>query len=79
MYKFKISTRKNKKYDVYKNGSYLLSFGDRRYQHYKDNTNLKAWAKLDHNDIKRRDNYYSRFGRDAKIDTAKWFSHKYLW
>ena len=27
MYSFKISKRKNKKYDVFKNGKYLVSFG----------------------------------------------------
>ena len=36
MYTFKISTKKNKKYDVYKNSKYLVSFGDKNYQHYKD-------------------------------------------
>jgi len=79
MYRFKISVKRNKKYDVYKNGKYLVSFGDRNYQHYKDKTPLKAWSVLDHNDKKRRDNYYSRFGKDAKYETAKYFSHKYLW
>lgn len=79
MYRFKISVKRNKKYDVYKNGKYLVSFGDRNYQHYKDKTPLKAWSVLDHNDKKRRDNYYSRFGKDAKYESAKYFSHKYLW
>ena len=79
MYRFKISVKRNKKYDVYKNGKYLVSFGDRNYQHYKDKTPLKAWSVLDHNDKKRRDNYYSRFGKDAKFESAKYFSHKYLW
>jgi hypothetical protein len=79
MYEFKISVKRNKKYDVYKNRKYLVSFGDRNYQHYKDKTPLKAWSVLDHNDKKRRDNYYSRFGKDAKYETAKYFSHKYLW
>ncbi len=27
MYRFKISVKRNKKYDVYKNGKYLISFG----------------------------------------------------
>ena len=52
MYRFKISVKRNKKYDVYKNGKYLVSFGDRNYQHYKDKTPLKAWSVLDHNDKK---------------------------
>jgi hypothetical protein len=32
-----LSTRKNKKYDVYNwDNKYLFSFGDNRYMHYKD-------------------------------------------
>lgn len=76
-YTFKKSKRKNKKYDVYKNGKYLLSFGDSRYQQYKDKIGL--YSKMDHNDIKRKNLYYKRHGKTATKDTAKWFSHKYLW
>jgi len=79
MYKFKISTRRNKKYDVYKNDKYLISFRSRTNNHYRDTTTLRAWSRLDHLDQKRKDNYYKRFGKDAKYETAKWFSHKYLW
>ncbi len=43
MYKFKISTKRNKKYDVNKNEKYLVSFGDKNYQHYKDVTPLKYY------------------------------------
>ncbi len=78
-YDIRKSKRKNKKYDVYKNDKYLLSFGDNRYQQFKDSTPLKAYKHLDHNDKKRKDNYFKRFGQDAKMDTPKWFSHKYLW
>lgn len=73
----RVSTRKNKKYDVYINDKYLLSFGDDRYQQYKDK--LGHYSYLDHNDKKRRDNYYSRFGKQATPRTAKYYSHKYLW
>ena len=34
MYVFKPSTRKNKKYDVYKNDKYLVSFGSSLNQQY---------------------------------------------
>ena len=34
------SNRKNKKYDVYQNNKYLLSYGDSRYQHYFDKFGL---------------------------------------
>ena len=63
-----------------------VSFGDRRYQHYKDRIGL--WKALDHNDRKRRANYRKRHaairtndGRraiDIKYSPA-WFSYRYLW
>lgn len=71
------SRRKNKKYDVYENGKYLLSFGDSRYQQYYDK--LGAYDYLNHYDKKRRELYYKRHGKNAKSDTAKYYSHKYLW
>jgi hypothetical protein len=73
----RISTRKNKKYDVYKNHKFLVSFGDKRYAQYNDK--LGAYSHLDHKDNKRRENYYKRFGKNAKYLSAKYFSHKYLW
>ena len=39
MYVFKQSTRKNKKYDVYKNDKYLISFGSSLNKHYFDKIN----------------------------------------
>ena len=77
MYRIEVSTRKNKKYDVFKNNKYLLSFGDSRYQQFYDK--LGHYSHLDHNDHKRRMAYYSRFGMDADEDTAKYLSHKFLW
>lgn len=75
---FKKSTRKNKKYDVFdKNGKYITSFGDSRYQQYKDKIGL--YSHLDHKDPKRRKLYYQRHGKKAKPLSAKYFSHKYLW
>ena len=79
MITFRKSKYKNKKYDVLKEGKYLLSFGDRRYQQYRDTTPLKLYSHLDHNDKKRKELYYKRFGKTARKDTPKWFSHKYLW
>ena len=73
----RISTRKNKKYDVYKNNKFLVSFGDKRYAQYHDQ--LGVYSHLDHNDSKRRENYYKRFGKKAQYLSAKYFSHKYLW
>ena len=79
MYLFKVSTRSNKKYDVYKDNKYLVSFGDNRYFHFKDSTPNKFYSYLNHNDEKRKDNYYKRFGYSPKFQSAKYFSHKYLW
>ena len=77
MYSFKVSTRKGKKYDVYKDGKYLVSFGSKSYAHYYDK--IGFYKHLNHLDNKRRDNYYNRFGKYAKPETAKWFAHNYLW
>jgi len=77
MYEFKKSTRKNKKYDVYKKGDYIVSFGDSRYEQYFDKIGL--YSNKDHNDKERRRLYYARHGKTAEKETPKWFSHKYLW
>lgn len=76
------SKMKYKKYSVYvlKDGKRrLIHFGDKRYQHYKDRIGL--YSHLDHNDKKRRKNYYSRHGeKDIKDKSrAKYWSHKKLW
>lgn len=76
-YCFKESRRKNKKYDVFLNETYVLSFGDKRYQHYFDK--IGFYSHLNHNDNTRRYNYYRRFGIDSIPGTAKYFSHHYLW
>jgi hypothetical protein len=74
-----MSTRNNKKYDVYKHGKYVLSFGDMRYQHYKDK--LGNYSNLDHNDEVRRKKFRDRFGgRDHNNpDKALYWSWNYLW
>jgi len=72
------STRKHKKYmAVFKDKT--IHFGDNRYEQYKDSTKLQLFAHLNHSDRKRKNNYYSRHGKEAKLYSAKWFSHKYLW
>lgn len=76
MDQFVVSTRGNKKYDVYRNGKYVLSFGDRRYGQYHDK--LGFYWNLDHFDPARRANYYARHG-PATYKSAKWYSHRYLW
>ena len=76
-YDIKKSTRKFKKYmAVFRDKT--IHFGDNRYEQYKDSTPLKIYKHLDHNDEKRKRNYYSRHGK-AELHSSKWFSHKYLW
>jgi hypothetical protein len=79
MYQFKVSTRKNKKYDVYKNNKYIVSFGDKNYEHFEDKTPVKYYSTLNHYDEKRRQSYYKRFGNNPNFESAMYFSHKYLW
>ena len=81
MYKFKVSSKNNKKYDVYKDNKYLTSFRDKNYKHFEDKTPLKYYSYLNHLDLKRKQNYYKRFGKkeNAKFESPKWFSHNYLW
>jgi len=78
---FRKSRRKNKKYDVFTLGNkYITSFGDKRYQQYKDKIGL--YSHLNHGDKKRRANYYKRHGDYRNKDigkSAKYFSHEYLW
>lgn len=71
------SKRKNKKYDVYKRGKYITSFGDNRYKHYFDK--IGFYSKLNHNDEKRKELYYKRHGTKADFESAKYFSHRFLW
>lgn len=76
-----VSTRKNKKYDVYKDGKYITSFGQKGMEHYRD-TALGHYSHLDHNDKQRLANFKSRFKKlIAKKDkkSAMYWSDKYLW
>ena len=52
MYVFKPSTRKNKKYDVYKNDKYLISFGSSLNKHYFDK--IGFYSNLNHLDKKKK-------------------------
>ena len=77
------SKAKNKKYAAIVTDSHgkkkTVNFGDSRFEQYRDSTNIGKYANKDHSDIKRRENYYKRHGKDAVKYSAKWFSHKYLW
>lgn len=69
-YTIKVSTRKNKKYDVYKDDKYITSFGDSRYEDYTK-----------HKDIIRLNNYKSRHKNDNinNPNYAGFWSYWILW
>jgi hypothetical protein len=56
-----------------------VSFGDVRYEHYKDRTPIKLYSDLDHLDDKRRMLYHLRHSKDYPKYSADWFSKKFLW
>jgi len=78
-YEIRQSTRKGKKYDVYKDGDYLLSFGASAYAQYKDSTGIGAYSHLDHLDLDRKRRYYARHGRTTDKNSPKWWSNNFLW
>jgi len=70
--------RKTAKYDAYtKDGKYITSFGSRIHEQYFDK--IGHYSSKNHNSSKRRALYYKRFGKQAKKESAKWYSHKFLW
>jgi hypothetical protein len=73
------SKKKHKKYDVYKNDKYILSFGDLRYEHYHDK--IGYYKNLNHGDKQRRSNYRKRHKNDHinDPDRAGYWSYWYLW
>ena len=72
------SNTKGKKYDVYKDGKKLASFGALPYQHYHDK--IGNYNKLDHYDENRRRLYNARHEKDKDIyEHPGWFASKYLW
>ena len=77
------SKMKNKKYSIFtKEGNkykYLLSFGDKRYQQFKDNTPERLYKNLDHGDEERKKRYYQRHGKTNNKKSPKYWSNKYLW
>ncbi len=85
-YKIEKSTRDNKKLMVVTPKGKLIHFGARSMQHYKDRTGI--WAKLDHLDKERRDNYRTRAAgirdKNNKLtynnpESANFYSYWVLW
>ena len=77
--KIERSTRQNKKYVATLPNGKRKHFGDSRYGQFKDLTPVKAFKSADHGDPKRREAYFSRHGKAAPKNSAKWLSHKFLW
>ncbi len=77
-YEIKLSNKKTKKLDVFKNGEYHLSFGSKIHQHYYDMSGLLPKSQ-NHLDIDRRKNYYARHKDSDDPDSAKFWSHIMLW
>lgn len=82
-YFIQVSTRKNKKYDIYTKQNdkykYLLSFGQLPYQHWRDSTKLKYYSNLNHGDDMRKKRYFARHGLSNDKNSAKYWANKYLW
>ena len=77
--KIEVSDRRHKKYVATLPDGKKVHFGDKRYQQWKDQTPLKAYKHFDHGDPARKKNYFQRHGEEAKKNSAKYFSHRYLW
>lgn len=75
-YDIYVSNKPDKKYYAIV-GNRKVYFGSSLHEHYYDK--LGHYKRLNHNDEKRRENYYKRFGRSAKEGSAKYFSHNILW
>jgi hypothetical protein len=73
------SSRGFKKYDAFlENGNYIGSFGDKRYQHYRDSIS-NYYKHLNHYDEKRRNRYFKRHPHNYPVGSPDWFSKRYFW
>lgn len=77
-YYIKPSSRKNKKYDIYKDGSYVVSFGDTRYEQYEDKTPWGLYSDQDHKDLKRLSLFWKRHKATYNKKSANYWN-RYLW
>lgn len=76
----------DKKYyvELLKNGKYWksVSFGNNKYEQYKDTTPLKLYSHKDHLDKTRRASYRARHGAQGyqkRKYSPAWFAWNYLW
>ena len=86
--KFIKSPIKNKKYRLISPKGKIIDFGDTRYEHYKDQTNIKLYTNLDHLDNERRSKYRARASKIKNKNNqltynnpeyANYYSYNYLW
>jgi hypothetical protein len=82
--KFEKSDKPNKKYkatfiEPETKRKKSVYFGDPKYQQYRDDTPLKLYKHLDHNDKERRALYYKRHPKNYPFPSADYFSKYYLW
>ena len=83
--RFEKSKTKNKMYDAIllnkkTNRNKKIPFGDNKMENYRDITGLNRYRHLIHNDKKRRKNFRSRHGKNAKYKfSSAYFAYKYLW
>jgi hypothetical protein len=75
-YQIRVSDRKDKKYYAIVDGK-KVHFGAKGYEQFHDK--LGHYKNLDHNDEKRRDNYYKRHNVDYPKGSADWFAKNVLW
>jgi hypothetical protein len=86
---FRISHKKNKKFDVFYNGKWI-PFGDKRYEHFRTSNeipnNLHIYS--EHYDILRRESYRKRASKIKDKDgnytylnknSPNYWSYNYLW
>lgn len=82
-YYIAVSKRPDKKYSIFtkdhKGYKFLLHFGARDYEQFKDSTPLKAFSYKDHGDKDRRRLYFARHGLTSDKTSPKYWSNKYLW
>ena len=78
------SRRPYKKYDIFTKYdrtkyNYLLSFGDKRYEQFRDSTPEHLYRSQDHRDPTRQASFFARHGRTTNKGSANYWSGKYLW
>lgn len=83
--RFERSRSRGKKYDAIIEDKFTkrqqrVPFGSNVHEQYRDNTGLKLYSRLDHNDPKRRANYKARHEKTRhKKFSSSWYADQFLW